>query len=403
MDSAFFDKVVDRTEKSGSYSTKWHGFGSRFPGFDVQAALPMWVADMDFRCPPAVVDAVKRRAAHEIYGYTNPIIVSEFVEACSNWAGRRYGWKFKPEWAVFLPGVVPAINAAVQEFTKEGEGVIVQPPVYYPFFDGVLNNHRTIERNPLIFNGIRYEMDFDNLEELAAVPKNKLLILSNPHNPVGRVWTSEELQRVCEICRANDVMIFSDEIHADLIYKNVKFTTVGRVGEKYYSNIIVAYAPSKTFNLAGLGASAIVAPDPKVKERMASRIMANRLPKSNDFGPLAGKVAYNTGDEYADLLVQYVESNIDYAIEYAEKYLPGIRILKPEGTYLVWFDFRDLKMTDDELHHFVLEQAKVAGDLGVWFGAEGAGHIRFNFACPKSTVVECLSRIRKALELRQLV
>lgn len=398
MDITYFDEVIDRSEQSGTYSTKWHGFGSRFEGYHVDDALPMWVADMDFRCPPAVIEAVKTRAAHGIYGYANPIIVSEFIAACSAWAKRRYGWGFDPAWGFFVPGVVPAINAAVQEFTAEGEGVIIQPPVYYPFFDGVVNNHRTVVKNRLIRKGDRYEMDFENLEQLARDPNNRLLVLCNPHNPVGRVWTKEELEKLCRICRDNGVVVFSDEIHADLIYRNVKFNTLGSVDKVYHDNIIIAYAPSKTFNLAGLGASVVVSPDPTLKRRMADRIFANRLPKSNDFGPLAGKVAYSTGDEYVDLLVRYIEGNIDYAIDFAKENLPGIQILKPEGTYLIWFDFSGLGMSPDELHHFVLEKAKVAGDLGVWFGEEGTGYVRFNFACPRSTVEECMRRFKTALD-----
>jgi len=398
MDITYFDQRVDRSDASGTYSTKWSDFGSRFEGYDVSDSLPMWVADMDFLCPPAVIDAIVERAHHGIYGYTNPTAVSEFIQAASKWAGRRYGWEFNPQWGFFVPGVVPAINAAIQEFAQPGEAVIIQTPVYYPFHDGIHNNGRVLLNNQLLFKDGKYVMDFEGLEKLAQRSDAKLMVLCNPHNPVGRVWSKKDLEKVSQICYDNNIVLFSDEIHADLVFKSHKLTTVGSLEKN--GHVIVAYAPSKTFNLAGLGASVIVAADSGIRTRMKNRILANRLPKSNTFGTLAGKVAYNTGDEYVNLLNEYIEANIDFAVDYAEKHLPGVKILKPEGTYLVWFDFRGLGLSPDETYRFVLEEAKVAGDLGRWFGEAGEGFVRLNFACPRSIVTEALNRIEAALKQR---
>ena len=397
-----FDEIIDRGPASGSYSSKWQGYEGRFPGYQIDTpnTISMWVADMDFRCMPEIVDAVVKRAQHGIFGYSSEDANHAFRRAAAGWFERRYGWKADTSWMLFAPGVVPAINAAVQEFTEPGDGVIIQPPVYYPFADGIRNNGRIIAANPLVFRNGRYEMDFAGLETLAKDPRNKLMVLSNPHNPVGRVWTADELRELCRICHENQVVLFSDEIHGDLIMKGHKLTAVGTFTE-FADNLIAAHAASKTFNLAGLSASLITVPNPDLRKRMAARMLANRLPAGNTFGPIAGEAAYLYGDRYVDELVAYLEGNFDYAIDYAAKHLPGVRIVKPEGTYLVWFDFNGTGMTPEEINHLVLEQAKVTADLGTWFGEGGAGFLRFNFACPRATVHEALERIAKALAARK--
>ena len=399
MDASYFDVVIDRSKDSNTYSSKWLAVGERFPGYDPEGVLPMWVADMDFRCPPEVIEAVKTRAAHGIYGYTDSSLVLKFIEEGIRWMERRYGWKADPEWAFFTPGVVPLINAAVQEFTDPGDGVIIQSPVYYPFADGPKNNARVLKHNCLIERGPGYyEMDFDNLEELAADPRTKLLILSSPHNPVGRVWTREELTRTCEICLKHHVLVVSDEIHADLIMKGHRHIPTGSLGQEIADNMVAAYAPSKTFNLAGLGASIVIAPNPEIRDRMKKRVLANRLPASNVFGPLAGEVAYRTGDSYVDALVAYVEANMDYVIRFCEEKLPGITARKSEGTYMLWMDLRGLGLGVEETNAFTIEKAKIAGDFGTWFGPGGECFVRLNLACPRSIVEQAMKQMKDAYD-----
>ncbi len=399
MDKSYFDVLIDRTEKSGTYSSKWMAVGERFPGYDPTGVLPMWVADMDFRCPPEVIEAVKTRAAHGIYGYTDNSLVRKFIEAGAQWMKRRYGWEIDPDWGFFTPGVVPVINAAVQEFSDPGDGVIIQSPVYYPFADGPKNNARVLKHNCLIEKEPGYYvMDYDNLEELASDPRTKLLILSSPHNPVGRVWTAEELRKACEICLKHNVLVVSDEIHGDLIMKGHKHVPTGTLGEDIANNMIACYAPSKTFNLAGLGASVIVVPNPEIRDRIKKRILANRLPASNVFGPLAGEVAYKTGDSYVDTLVEYVEGNMDYVSEFCKANMPEITVRKSEGTYMVWVDLRKLGLGAEGTNAFVIEKAKIAGDFGTWFGPGGEGFLRLNLACPRATVEQAMKQMKAAYD-----
>ena len=398
IDASYFDVVIDRTKKSNTYSSKWLAVGDRFPGYDPEGVLPMWVADMDFRCPPEVIEAVQTRAAHGIYGYTDPSLVNQFLEAGAQWCQRRYGWKIETEWCFFTPGIVPVINAAVQEFTDTGDGVIIQSPVYYPFSNGPRDNGRVLKHNCLIEKEPGYYvMDYDNLEELAKDPKTRLLILSSPHNPVGRVWHEDELRRLCEICIRNDVLILADEIHADLIMEGHKHIPVGLLGEDIADHIVACYAPSKTFNLAGLGASVIVVPYAELRGRLKNRIAnVNRFPASNVFGPLAGEAAYRTGDGYVDALVAYVGANMDYIIQFCKENMPKITLRKPEGTYMIWMDLRGLGLSVEETNAFSIEKSKVCGDFGTWFNPCGEGFLRLNVACPRATVEEAMRRMKAA-------
>ena len=388
-----FDTIISRR---GTHSAKWQDFEAKFPGYNVEGALCMWVADMDFLCPHEVIAAVKKRAEHGIYGYTSVDAISAFKKAAAGWFDRRYGYKTKIEWMLFIGGVVPSINSAIQEFTEPGDGIIVQQPVYYPFSDGVINCGRTLRINELTENNGYYTIDFDNLEKLAREPNTKLIILSNPHNPVGRVWTRDELYRVCKLCCDNDILIFSDEIHADLIMKGNTFISAGTLSQEISNNLIISFAPSKTFNIAGLGASIIVVPNGEIRKKLERRFLINRYPGSNVFGPIAGEAAYLYGDSYVDELVGYIERNIDYAIKRSRRDLKGVQIIKPEGTYLAWVDFRGTDMNPREIYAFVLEKAKIAVDPGEWFGAGGDSFVRINFACPRTTVVTAMDRMQRA-------
>jgi cystathionine beta-lyase len=388
-----FDKVISR---KGTYSAKWQGYERKFPGYNVGDALCMWVADMDFLCPKEVISAIKDRAEHGIYGYISEDAVDAFKEAASGWFKRYYGLKTDVEWMIFIAGVVPSVNAAIQEFTKPEDGVIVQQPVYYPFNEAIRDCGRTIRINQLIEKNGYYEMDFENLEKLAKEEKTKLIILCSPHNPVGRVWKKDELDNLGKICCENDVLIFSDEIHADFIMKGNKFISAGTMSSDITDNLILSFAPSKTFNIAGLGASVIVIPNEKIRERMRKRIKMNRYPGSNVFGPIAGEAAYLHGDAYIEELKEYIESNFDYAVAYIKEHLQGVRLTKPEGTYLAWIDFRDTGMNNKEVDSFVLEKAKITVDPGEWFGVGGEGFVRMNLACPRSMVAEAMERLKKA-------
>lgn len=397
MNKSYFDVLTDRGENSQSYSTKWSGMAGRFPEYHTENALPLWVADSDFRCPPEVIQAVKMRAEHGIYGYTDASLVQEYLEAAANWMKRRYGWEAKPEWGVCTPGVVNAVVTAIQEFTKPGDGIIIQPPVYYPFADGIRNNGRIVKNNALLETAPGcYEIDFAGLEALAGEPNTTMMILCNPHNPTGRVWKEKELRRICEICLKEHVLIFSDEIHADLMMPGSRHIALGSLGNEIANNMIAGYAASKTFNLAGLCTSAIMVPNPELRQRMLRRIDVNRLPRSNVFGPLAGREAYRYCDSYVDMQIEYVSENIDYVIAFCQKNLPNITVNKPEGTYLIWMDFRKLGMDTERLHQFVTEEAGIAGDFGVWFGPGGEGYIRFNMACPRKIVEQMMDRLLAA-------
>lgn len=399
MDISYFDTITDRSGKSGTYSTKWMPNEERFPGYDMDDVIPMWIADMDFRCPPEVIEAVQERAAHGIFGYTSDALVRKFIEAAAAWMERRYSWAPDPGWGFFTPGVVSAINAAIQEFTNPGDGVIIQSPVYYPFADGVRNNDRVLRHNCLKETGPGYyEMDFDGLEALASEPQTKLMILSNPHNPVGRVWTADELRRACEICIRHDVIILSDEIHGDLIMKGYRHIPAASLSPEIAAHVIAAYAPSKTFNLAGLGASVIIVPNPELRQRLQKRVRANRLPHSNVFGPLAGEVAFRTGDSYVDTLVEYVGANMDYVANFCRAHLPKLTFRKPEGTYMIWLDLRRLGLSPEETFVFLIEKARLAGDFGTWFGPGGEGFVRLNLACPRKLVEQAMVQLKAACD-----
>ena len=394
-----FDKVIDRGPGSGTFSFKWQGYEGRFPGFDIDVpnALSMWVADMDFETIPEVKEAIIQRAEHGIFGYTSEDSNDAFRDAAMRWFARRYGWtNCRREWMLFSPGVVPAINNAVQAFTDEGDGVIIQSPVYYPFEAAVANTRRMVRNNQLIERDGRYEMDYDQLEALAVDPAAKMIVLSSPHNPVGRVWSREELERAFEICARNDVLVFCDEIHADLIMPGQSMFAAG-ILEKHHDRLILAHAASKSFNLAGLTTSLITVPNPELRGRLAKKMSENRLPQGNVFGPIAGAAAYDNGDDYIDELVRYIHGNVCFAQEWLAEHLPKAKIVPLEGTYLVWIDFRGIGLPEEELYHLVIEKAKVIGDLGRWFGPGGEGFMRFNFACPRKRIEEFLVRLTAQL------
>ena len=364
--------------------------------FGENRLLPMWVADMDFSCPEPVVRALIARAEHAIYGYTAS--TESTYRAIVNWMKRRQGWEIVPEWVCTSPGVVPALNMLVRSLISPGDRVLVQTPVYYPFFSAIRNNLGKVVANSLIYENGFYRMDFADLEKKAKDPRVKLAILCNPHNPVGRVWNREDLFRFGEICLKNNVLIISDEIHGDLIYKGYVFTPFASIREDFAQHSITCTGPSKTFNLAGLQTSVIIIPNARLRSRFEKTLRSNGLFGIGTFGVVALEAAYNHGEEWLEQVLNYIEKNLRYLEAYVSSHIPKMTVVRPEGTYLVWLDCRRLGLNKWELKQLVLNKARVYLDEGFIFGREGEGFERINIACPRSVLVEALDRIKKAID-----
>ena len=383
-----FDEYVERRNTN---SVKWDGTDEVFGTKDV---LPMWVADMDFLSPPTVVEAIENRAKHGVYGYTlkNDAFYDSFVE----WVEKRHGWRVKKGWIVATPGVVSAIALAILTFTKPGDEIVLQPPVYYPFFRTVKGLNRKMVFNPLKFEGYRYTMNFDDLEKKIS-DKTKMLLLCNPQNPTGRVFTKEELERVGNICKKHDIVIASDEIHADIVYKDYKHIPIASL--KDFSEITITFmAPSKTFNIAGLNTAMTIISNEEMLKDFSTMLESMGLGIGNVFGITASQAAYKEGEEWLEDLLDYLKENLEFLKNFVHERMPEVRVVEPEGTYLVWLDFNFLKMGDQELRTLMLEKAKVALDDGYIFGPGGSGFQRLNIATPRSVLKEGLLRIEKALK-----
>lgn len=396
-----FDRVIDRT---GTRSVKWEFVyeGGRLIPCDQsdllgkERVLPLWVADMDFPCPQPVVDALIARAQHPIYGYSER--TESYYRAVIDWMERRQGWQVDRRWICTTPGVVPAINMLVRTFVSPGERVLVQPPVYYPFFSAIENNGAEIAYNPLLYDKGRYAIDYGDLEHRLQDARIRMLILCNPHNPVGRVWTRQELVRLGEICRAHNVLVVSDEIHGDLILRGNAFTPYASLGEEFREQAIICTAPSKTFNLAGLHVSNIIIPNPEVCSIFQKTLQSNGLLGINPFGLAAVEAAYNEGEDWLAQVLDYVEGNLCYLQEYLREHIPAITVVPPEGTYLVWLDCRALGLDKWQLKHMMLEEARLYLDEGYIFGPQGEGFERINIACPRSVLAQALERIQRAVD-----
>ena len=396
-----FDAEVSRRDTN---SVKWefmHG-GEDSPQlqhtyrfFGKNRTLPMWVADMDFISPRSVVDALTARAQHGIYGYTAP--TQDFYQSVVRWMQKRHDWKIAPEWICITPGVVPALNMLVRAFVSPGDRVLIQPPVYHPFYRAIENNNAELALNPLVYEDGRYRMDIEDLEAKCSDPKVKMAILCNPHNPVGRVWTREELIQFGEICIDHGLLVVSDEIHGDLIYKGHIFTPFANANDSFSQNSIICTSPSKTFNLAGLQTSCIVIPDEDLRSSFEKVLQSNGLSGISTFGVVAAQAAYDHGEEWLVQLLEYIEDNLKYLEQYIAEHIPQLTVVRPEGTYLVWLDCHRLRLGKWELKQFMLEEAKVYLDEGFIFGPEGEGFERINIACPRAILVEALDRIRQAV------
>lgn len=390
VDISIFDEVIDR---SNTGSIKWDPFYLK-KLFGKEDLLPLWVADMDFRAPQPVIDALVERAKHGIFGYTGPD-PSKYNTSVINWFKRRHNWSFHEDWLVFSPGIVQACTYLIQRFTNPGDKIIIQDPVYYPFASIIKNNGRRVVSNQLELDESYYRMSYKDLEGKVKDPRTKALILCSPHNPVGRVWSKEELIRLGEICLENEILVISDEIHCDLIFPKHKHIVFASISEEFAQHSVTCTAGSKTFNLAGFQHSNVIISNDKLRESFKVQMEANALTIPNVFGALALQVAYDEGEEWLNSLIQVLERNLNFLKSFINKNLPTVSVIEPEGTYLVWLDFRAFGLDHKELEKKMLEEAKLALDSGYKFGAGGEGFERINIACPLSILKESLERIAK--------
>lgn len=374
-----FDKTIDR-RATNSY--KWDSAP--------EGVLPMWVADMDFRTAPAIIDALQKRVAHGIFGYTR--VPDAYYDAVTSWFSRRHGWDIDREWIIYTSGVVPAVSAVIKALTVPGDKVIVQTPVYNCFFSSIRNNGCEIVSNPLRRTADTYEMDFDALERCAADPRAKVMLLCNPHNPAGRVWTPDELTRLGNICLRNGVTVVSDEIHCELVYQGFKYTPFASLSDAFLHRSVTCVSPSKAFNIAGLQIANIVAFDNDLRSRIDKAININEVCDVNPFGVAATIAAYNEGEEWLNQLVDYLHGNYEAMAEFCRRELPEFPITRLEGTYLVWMDCSSLGMSSDALEHALLDDARLWLNAGTMYGAEGEGYMRWNIACPRSVMLDGLNR-----------
>ena len=387
-----FDTIVPR---NGTASVKWDGRGSYFGSKDL---LPMWVADMDFAVPEAVTRALRERADHPVFGYT--LATDSLYESLVAWLKKRHGWDIEREWILFSPGVVPSLHAAAIAFAGPQEGVVVQPPVYFPFFSAVTETDRRLIHNPLQWEHGRYVIDFEHLEQCAGQGA-RLLMLCTPHNPVGRVWQADELRAVLDIARRHGLTILSDEIHHDLIFPGHRHTPLAVLAEENDA-IVTAVAPSKTFNIPGLGLSALIVPNPQHRAALRKAFELLHLGASNPFSLVAFEAAYRDGEAWLEALLPYLTQTRDFVGAYLAQHVPQIKLAPAEGTYLLWLDCRALGMGDSELRRFFIHQAKVGMNPGTVFGAGGSGFMRMNIGASRRVVIEALERIARAVSALQL-
>ncbi len=390
-----FDRIIPR---AGTDSVKWDGRQGYFGSDDV---LPMWVADMDFAAPEEVTHALSERAAHPIYGYT--LFPDSVYDAVMGWMKTRHGWDIERDWILMAPGVVPSLHAAALAFAVAGEGVIVQPPVYFPFFSAVTTPGRRLIENPLREENGRYTIDFDHLAQCAAQPDAHMLMFCSPHNPVGRVWDAEELGEVLRIARRHGLVVLSDEIHHDLIYPEHKHIPLALLADDP-GDIVTAVAPSKTFNIPGLGLSALIVSNPEHRAKLRRAFDLLHVGGSNPFSIAAFAAAYRHGGPWLDALLAYLARTRNEVIAFIDRYLPTIQLMRSEGTYLIWLDCRalgrELGLDDAALHQFFIREARVGMNPGTVFGAGGAGFMRLNIGAPRAVVMEALDRIADALVSR---
>ncbi len=378
-----FNELINR---HGTNSYKWDSAAKA----DV---LPLWVADMDFRTAPVITEALSRRVSHGIFGYTR--VPEAYYQAVTTWFSRRHGWHMRKEWMIYTSGVVPAISAIIKALARPGDKVLVQPPVYNCFFSSIRNNACEAACSPLLRTGDTYQMDFDDLERKAADPKVKIMLLCNPHNPAGRVWTREELTRMGEICLRHDVTVVADEIHCELVFPPYAYTPFASVSEEFQRRSVTCISPSKAFNIAGLQIANIVAEDDDMRQRIDRAININEVCDVNPFGVEATIAAYNEGEEWLTQLIDYLQGNYDYMRDFCAEHLPRFPLAKLEGTYLVWMDCSALRLPSETLEQALIEEAGLWLNAGAMYHSPQEGFMRWNIACPRTRLAEALERFRK--------
>lgn len=376
-----FDRQITRR---GTDSYKWDSAGSA-------EVLPMWVADMDFPTAPAIVEALRRRVEHGIFGYTR--VPDSYYDAVTGWFARRHGWRFDREWMIYTSGVVPALSAVIKALTAPGDKVLVQTPVYNCFFSSIRNNGCETVSSPLVFTGTTYTVDYEDLERRAADPRVKVMLLCNPHNPAGRVWRREELVRIGEICLRHGVTVIADEIHGELVLPGHRYTPFASISEDFLRHSVTCTSPSKAFNIAGLQIANIICADAGLRASIDRAINVNEVCDVNPFGVIATQAAYNEGEAWLDRLLEYLQANYLYMREFCREHLPDFPLTVLEGTYLVWMDCRKLGLSSEELEQRLIAEAGLWLNAGTMYGAEGEGFMRWNIACPRATLAEGLKRM----------
>jgi len=386
-----FDNTINR---KNTYSRKWDPeiLKEMFGRDDL---LPLWVADMEFRVAKPIEDAIINRANHPIYGYSKR--PESYYDAIVEWINKRFDYKIEKEWIMYTPGVVPAINYIIQAFTDEKDSIMIQEPVYYPFRRSIENNNRNVVNSSLEFDGERYNINFKDIEEKIQSENVKIFILCSPHNPIGRVWTKTELEKIGNICLENDVLIVSDEIHSDLVYESSTHTMFASINKDFEMNSITCTAPSKTFNLAGMEASNIIIPNSRFREKFQQILDLNNIGFQNPLSIAAVESAYREGEDWLEQLLKYLQGNIEFIEEYLNKNLPKAKFIKPQATYLAWIDLRKYESNGEILENKIINKGKIALNGGTWFGKDGEGFMRLNFACSRSMLEEGLKRLSKAI------
>jgi cystathionine beta-lyase len=386
-----FDSIIDRRR---THSLKYDFAAKRGKPEEL---LPLWVADMDFASPPAVLEALSERVKHGIFGYSDAAD-DRYFNALSSWYNKRFDWQPKAEWLVKTPGVVFAICAAIRALTKPGDAVLIQQPVYYPFESTIKANERRLVVNQLILEDGHYRMNLEEMERQIVSERVKLFVLCSPHNPVGRVWSGEELTALGELCVRHGVYVIADEIHADFIYPGKRHWVFASLSPEIADITILCTAPTKTFNLAGLQISNIFIPNNKIRRLIIREINRSGYSQPNVMGLLACQAAYEEGEEWLEELLKYLDGNLSLLRSFLAEKLPFVKLIEPEGTYLAWLDFRALGLSDRELDELLIQKARLWLDTGSMFGLGGEGFQRINFACPESILQEALCRMEKAFK-----